>query len=710
MLPKLVRSLLFCMGATLSCFTLVQDQMEIGRVSDYLQSSLTATSMPERQLLNGSEDNSNLRKQPTSVVHESSSKKNEIKLPYVAGGNSDPEKPTTLQLLVGDPEMMNRTIQAIALNPHHPGRLVAIVNVMNLNCTERIPYITSGSAIVGIHIGSTLLHSQPTNMGWTKDIHTTIEINIPLQGYDELKAKGNGVKVTVRDLIGGTDHTIPLLVDHSPKTFLSGLVWINKSRRYYEGRKEEIAKKKAVIQDFWKQNRAREDVGTRLGPVPRNDAYTLSHLLPWIQYHREQGVEHIYILDQENNLTQPNFPLTPPFLTYVRAPYAHMDYFVDLCDPRTNKLKSRARMAIVQHILDTLVIRMTPSEWMLVSDLDEFFVPAPDSGNLPKLIEEFSSLHCDGLPWKSHYKNPMWEQWQDLKCQKTNRPVYELQYYQVKFSKNNTIALSSDKDDYWALTKNIYHTPYTARTRVHFAYPLHDSAVSTKVLPHKGFLAHFRAGAPSGDKLKRMPIVADKLRRFSSLRLDTPDDDYVHDSGTAILHKTTFRQKRKRVKQAVTVGGQVLVPRRTPPPQPILDEDEDTKALLKEVDGLTRHASTSHIKKKRKKHRYHRQHFYNSDEDKPKTYISPSVVGTNIDLGYATAGKVPSEDMRQRENEGTASQKDSVEGNARDHLDSGESTYKAYYQAARRPLTPQQREAKLQQALRAAYSENEVAS
>jgi Glycosyltransferase family 92 len=521
LLSKPFRVFIGTAGALLCCALLIQDQTELSRVSDHLKESVIEESMAS----------------PVSIASNTRS------------GNSGFN--STIQLLLGDPEMMNRTVQAIALSPHEPGRLVAVVNVMALNCTSRLPYLENTGALVGIHIGSTLITSQPTQGVWIKDFHTNVNINIPLSAYEALRKKGNGVKVTVRDMVAGTDHTIPLLVDPSPRVFLSGLVWINKARRFYEGRKGDNKAKKRPDLD-----RRREAVGIRLGPAPRNDAYTLSHLLPWIQYHREHGVQHIYILDQENNLTQANFPLTPPFLTYIRAPYAFMDYFVDQCDPITHKVTNRLRHAVLQHILDSLVIRMTPSEWILINDLDEFMVPAPGSGTLPDLVQEFSNQHCQGLPWKKYYRNAMWEQWQNISCIETRKPVFELQFYQCKLSAKNQLSLSNDQDDFWALTKTIYHAPYVARARVHFAYPLHDSAVSTKMPPHRGFFAHFRNGAPSTSVLKKLPLHAHSLKRFSKeYAMQSFDDDTVLDI-EAYYRKhpaPTGELSSKRPKNATTI-------------------------------------------------------------------------------------------------------------------------------------------------------------
>ena len=159
-----------------------------------------------------------------------------------------------------------------------------------------------------------------------------------METYESLRKSGNGVTIRVRELVAETDHDIPVFIDESPQGVLHGLTWINKARRFYEGRKEDEA---AIIPELDRRN---EEIGERLGPNPRNDTYTLSHLLPWMQYHQQQGVQHLYIVDQENDLQVDNLPLSSPFITYVRAPYAFMDYYADVCEVGTNAIIKRQRL------------------------------------------------------------------------------------------------------------------------------------------------------------------------------------------------------------------------------------------------------------------------------------------------------------------------------------------------------------------------------
>jgi Glycosyltransferase family 92 len=458
-------------------------------------------------------------------------------------------------MIIGHPGMTDRVIQALVLSPQHPGLLVAIVNVMNLDCTKRAMYISTTNPVVSVLVDDTKqtwipnivpLGTKAQKLGtWVKRMHTTMEFRIPVDRFQEFinnerrnretkkeqaagKIPCQDQHVLVKDLIAGRTYAIPLVIDSTifaleqqakndnngigsrndfPHNFLGGLVWINKSRRFYLGRRGDLS-----VKTGGGRPHLTEEEGERNGPMPRNDNYTMAYLLPWINHHHSLGVQRIYVLDQDNDLSVANIKSIEEldYVTYIRAPYAHMDFYVDTCID--GRVVGHSRHSTMQHILDTIVLRMTPIQYMWVSDVDEFVIPAGYNSSLPALVQDFSTKKCMGLRQKQIM--PKWAEWNKITCAKTNDTVFELRFYQGKIDTNDTMKLATDKDDIWALTKCIYRAADTARSIVHLAYPrfeLTRKKTSTLVLPSQGFMAHYRGSAPTKKMLEDAALHAKEL-------------------------------------------------------------------------------------------------------------------------------------------------------------------------------------------------------
>jgi len=169
--------------------------------------------------------------------------------------------------------------------------------------------------------------------------------------------------------------------------------------------------------------------------------------------------------------------------------------------------------------LETTVQRMAKTEWMLVTDPDEFITPANGFSSLQELIRFYASVHCEGPPIKSKITKsvlPSWDSWKNVTCQKLpeDKEIFELQFYQALIDKENKLTYSSDKFDTWALTKCIYRTHLLAGNIVHYGYPLDSTRhLSSKVSPRQGFMAHYQFGGPF-DWPSLLPKAIDHAERL----------------------------------------------------------------------------------------------------------------------------------------------------------------------------------------------------
>jgi hypothetical protein len=391
------------------------------------------------------------------------------------------------------------TIQSLFLSPSKPGFLVGIVSLMHVACQDRVKYANSGKRIFQLKlVAGRMIPQSHMDSGWIKDIQNAVYFNIGEEKWNKWVRRPPG-KLRVVDTIEQSERWCNVLVDprlsrrESP-FFLSATTWINKSRRYYKGRKTQGVRSIHTLS---------EETGNSKGLDSRNDTATLYKLDHWMDHHRNQWVSHFYIIDQENDMSIPNIKELEERsdVTYIRAPYGYLDYYIDQC--QGDQKVRRMRDISAQYVLETMVLRMAHTKWMLMTDLDEYIVPA-GYPHLPALIKDNEKLHCDGPPMKSKKTKsvlPSWKVWDNVKCQTLEssgyEDVFEIQFYQGFVDGQNRFTPSSDDYDLWALTKCVYRSDLVSGSLTHFSYPLDARRHgSTKASPHRGFMAHFKGDGP----------------------------------------------------------------------------------------------------------------------------------------------------------------------------------------------------------------------
>jgi len=406
----------------------------------------------------------------------------------------------------------DRAVQNLFLAPSKTGFVTAVISVAHLDCPTQGEYQHNMSFSLLLPRGRIVQHTQDAKQAyWMRNTITTVHFEIGHKLWHNWMESPPRVQLE--------DSTVPKLkkkywyqvtVDPTPKShFLSAITWINKSRRYYRGRG--VGPTHSISE---------KDGDANKGIDQRNDTETLRIVNAWLDYHTKVGVSHFYIIDQDNNLYAPNIKAlaSHPNITYIRAPFSHLDYYVDKCDANFNRTH-RLRDITGQYALETTVQRMAKTEWMLVTDPDEFITPANGFSSLQELIRFYASVHCEGPPIKSKITKsvlPSWDSWKNVTCQKLpeDKEIFELQFYQALIDKENKLTYSSDKFDTWALTKCIYRTHLLAGNIVHYGYPLDSTRhLSSKVSPRQGFMAHYQFGGPF-DWPSLLPKAIDHAERL----------------------------------------------------------------------------------------------------------------------------------------------------------------------------------------------------
>ena len=105
------------------------------------------------------------------------------------------------------------------------------------------------------------------------------------------------------------------------------------------------------------------------------------YLAEWLDYHREIGVEHVYIYDNGSKA---------PVRDVINA-LGYSDVVTVTGIPGQNM-----HVKAYQHCLDNFGYK---SRWIGFIDMDEFIVPKNESANLPQLLEKYSTYGGLGLSW-----------------------------------------------------------------------------------------------------------------------------------------------------------------------------------------------------------------------------------------------------------------------------------------------------------------------
>lgn len=236
-----------------------------------------------------------------------------------------------------------------------------------------------------------------------------------------------------------------------------------------------------------------------------DDNECIRRLMVWIKHHRSVGVEHFYIFDNENDETKANLLAIEQLedVTYLRIPGVHYDAFI-LNEPVGFNLRwSLAGQVLIENAL----IRMAYTEWLLVSDSDELFVPTSRFNfSLPSLIRKYETVQCllggvtpEGM---KPIKMP------------TCRPLADASKENV-FSIDFAAALINQTDHVydmdWMFRKVILRPDLSLGLKCHFAVPDNDASTVAVVPPKSGFIAHYRIQNFSEELLQKAKHHASEM-------------------------------------------------------------------------------------------------------------------------------------------------------------------------------------------------------
>ena len=198
-------------------------------------------------------------------------------------------------------------------------------------------------------------------------------------------------------------------------------------------------------------------------------------------------------------------------VTYIRAANHAYDY--PSCEQGQHSVSG-------QSVLETMVIRMAHTEWLIVLDVDEFIVPGePFRDNLVSFLDHYQSIQCMAIDFK-HFKR--------ITCD-------PLQQFNSTVDKNNhtfnkhICAMSirgflvgpqgNFRADTPTQRKNILRPTYTAFLDVHNAVPFTDHNGVVSIVPSKrAYMAHLKDNAREAESHLVMADIVPLLRNNPLLR------------------------------------------------------------------------------------------------------------------------------------------------------------------------------------------------
>jgi Glycosyl transferase family 2 len=285
----------------------------------------------------------------------------------------------------------------------------------------------------------------------------------------------------IYDFVYNTSHNLPILVDPSlQKTttqnhFLSATTTIRKQYTIYRG----LGKYDA--------SESKNMTSTARSTVAANswsDDNVRTRLSHWLSFHRQAGVDHFYIIDNEANTSKPNIQVTGNDITYLRA--SHMLYDTMRCYTDSNQKTKQHVTVVGQLMLENSVLRMANTHWLMMCDLDEFFVVGEKfERNLTRLIDFYQNRSCMG-------EKPI----QCVNLQQTGfETVFCLNFLpQIMTSSNERLF------EVLYRFKPIVRPSLTSTVSVHYSIPF-NAIKSTKstIPPRHGWLAHYNKRGEVGN-------------------------------------------------------------------------------------------------------------------------------------------------------------------------------------------------------------------
>jgi hypothetical protein len=268
------------------------------------------------------------------------------------------------------------------------------------------------------------------------------------------------VSLVVVDRVLNTTYSLPLHVDPALQRkqphYLSATTTFRKQYRQYNGLGKFVSNGSKA--DSW------------------SDQEVEYRLTNWLDFHRKGGVTHFYLIDNESDLSKPNLPVAGDDITYIRA--AHMLYDSWRCYSDKHTPAKKFFTVVGQLMLENSILRLAHTRWLMVGDLDEFFV-AGDQFNrqLPALIRHYEQLSCLG-------EKP-------IACTPLNETTYS-EVFLLNFLPQIMSATNERLFEVVYRFKPIMRPSFTSTISVHYSLPK-DASHSTKatIPPRHGWLAHY---------------------------------------------------------------------------------------------------------------------------------------------------------------------------------------------------------------------------
>jgi hypothetical protein len=279
----------------------------------------------------------------------------------------------------------------------------------------------------------------------------------------------------IYDLVSNTSHSLPILADPSLRNaphhlhhhFLSATTTIRKHYTMYQGlgkydiagaKNKSSSTRSIMAENTWSDDNVR------------------NRLYHWLAFHRQAGVEHFYIVDNDVNTSKPNIQVIGNDVTYLRAP--HMLYDTMRCYTNSNQKKKEHVSVVGQLMIENSILRMANTQWLMICDLDEFFVAGEKFDRyLPNLIDFYQNRRCMG-------EKP-------IQCVSLHQTVFETVYC-LNFLPQIMTTSNERLFEVLYRFKPIVRPFLTSTVSVHYSVPF-NMMKSTKatIPPRHGWLAHY---------------------------------------------------------------------------------------------------------------------------------------------------------------------------------------------------------------------------
>jgi hypothetical protein len=349
----------------------------------------------------------------------------------------------------------NHTIRTLVVSPQQ-GIVVGIGTTAFIPCP--VPKYTNGSFELlteKVTYETHYVQDEELQGGPLIIAYFRVEMSI----WEEWTQRAPELLVVV-DRVLNTTYSLPLHVDPALQRkqphYLSATTTFRKQYRQYNGLGKFVSNGSKA--DSW------------------SDQEVEYRLTNWLDFHRKGGVTHFYLIDNESDLSKPNLSVVGDDITYIRA--AHMVYDSWRCYSDVHTPPKKHFTVVGQLMLENSILRLAHTRWLMVGDLDEFFVAGNQfDRKLPELIRHYEQQSCLG-------ENP-------IACTPLNETTYD-EVFLLNFLPQIMSATNERLFEVVYRFKPIVRPSLASTISVHYSLP-RDASRSTKatIPPRHGWLAHY---------------------------------------------------------------------------------------------------------------------------------------------------------------------------------------------------------------------------